>query len=323
VSDATHDAPLAASTALPALWVNGARAAPDAPAVAASDRGLLLADGVFETMRAYSTAHGAFVFRLDAHLARLAAALDALGIPHPERALGLPLAAHVRDALAASGARTCAVRLTVTRGVGQGLLPPTPAVPPTVLLALQPLPVVPPRVHADGLAARVATGRRNERAPTAGLKTLAYTDAVATLLEARRAGADEALLLDTRDRCSEASASNLFAVVGDALLTPSRDCGILPGITRDVVLERARALAPSLGLAAVEERPFGLDVLATAREAFLTSSLRELAPLVRVDGRPIGDGRPGPVTQALVAAFRACVAAEGAAAERAAADASR
>jgi branched-chain amino acid aminotransferase len=207
------------------VWVNGVRHAPGAPHVSAFDRGLTLADGVFETMRVY----GGAVFRLDRHLARLAGALDALAIAP---------AAGVRDAVLAAVADAAAgdprlgdaaVRVTVTRGAGDGVAPPALAAPPTVVVAVRPLPEFPARLHADGLTAHVASGRRNERAMTAGLKTLAYTDSVAAMLEARRAGADEALFLDTDGHCSEAAASNLFAVAGGALVTPPLTCGALPG----------------------------------------------------------------------------------------------
>ena len=123
---------------------------------------------------------------------------------------------------------------------------------------------------------------------TVGLKTLAYTEAVMALLEAQHAGADEALFLDTKGHCSEATSSNLFVWTGRTLLTPPASCGALPGITRQAVLEVATARGVPTA-----QRPFGLDHLLDAEEAFLTSSLRGLAPLVRVGGHTIGLGTPG------------------------------
>jgi branched-chain amino acid aminotransferase len=148
----------------------------------------------------------------------------------------------------------------------------------------------------------VATGRRNERAATAGLKMLAYGDSIVALVAAQRAGADEALFLDTEGHCSEATSSNLFAWTGDRLITPPVSCAVLPGITRATVIE----IAESLGLA-VEERPFGVDLLVGAHEAFLTSSLRGIAPLVRVDESVIGDGRPGAITRRIASAYSALI----------------
>jgi len=267
------------SEALPEIWVNGERQPSFAGAhLSASDRGLTLADGVFETMRA----HGGTVFRLDRHLARLGRALAALEISvRPE--LGDWVLEAVRASRVTLVSDAASVRLTVTRGIGAGGIAPPADARPTVIVAVTPLPVFPAAVYEVGLTAHVASGRRNERAMTAGLKTLAYTDAVAALLEAQRAGADEALFLDTEGHCSEATASNLFVWTGSTLVTPPVSCGALPGITRAAVLEIAGALG-----VLTAERAFGLDELLGATEAFLTSSLRGLAPLVRVGAHPIG-----------------------------------
>jgi branched-subunit amino acid aminotransferase/4-amino-4-deoxychorismate lyase len=125
------------------------------------------------------------------------------------------------------------------------------------------------------------------------------------MLEARQAGADDVLFLDTAGHCSEASSSNLFLRTGEMLVTPPLTCAALPGITRALVF----ALARAQGLA-VEERICELDELHAADEAFLTSSLRGIAPLVRVAGRAIGSGAPGDVTRRLRAAYLALLAEE-------------
>jgi branched-chain amino acid aminotransferase len=290
---------------LPAIWVNGVRQPPDGPHVSARDRGLTLADGVFETMRA----RDGTVFRLDRHLARLGGGLGRLRIPAPPglRAWVLEAAGAAGHAAQATpgGQGEAGVRLTVTRGPGAGGLKPPADPQPTVVVTVAPLPAFPPAMYDTGLTAHVASGRRNERAMTAGLKTLSYTDAVAALLEAQDAGADEALLLDTEGHCSEATASNLFVWTGDILLTPPVSCGALPGITREAVLELARAR----GMEAAE-RAFGLVELARAAEAFLTSTLRGVVPLARVGSRPIGTGAPGALTRQLADAYTALVARE-------------
>jgi branched-chain amino acid aminotransferase len=278
-----------------AVWVNGEPLASDSVHVSARDRGLTLADGVFETMRV----RNGRVFRLERHLARLSEALAVLGIPAPPEIRDWVLAA-----VRASGA-DAGVRLTVTRGIGAGGIAPPQRPRPTVILSLSARPQFPPSTYEAGLTAHVASGRRNERAMTAGLKTLSYTDAVAGLLEAQRAGAEEALFLDTEEHCSEATASNLFVWTGRVLLTPPVSCGALPGITRATILELARTEKMELS-----ERAFGLDDLLSGQEAFLTSSLRGIAPLVRVNGTPIGAGRPGPLTQRVSAAYAALVERE-------------
>jgi branched-chain amino acid aminotransferase len=281
---------------LPAIWVNGERKSSDEPHLSAADRGLTLADGAFETMRA----HAGVVFRLDRHLARLAHALATLEIEAPP-----DVRSHVLAAV--RGADAAAVRLVVTRGVGGGgvAVPPSAETRPTVIVSVSDPPVFPFATYEAGLTAHIASGRRNEHAMTAGLKTLAYTDSVLALIEARRAGADEAIFLDTEGHCSEATASNVFIWAAGTLVTPPLGCGALPGITRATVLE----LAGDLGVPTAE-RAFDVDELASADEAFLTSSLRGLAPLVRIGLRRIGRGTPGALTHRLSAAYTALVARE-------------
>jgi branched-chain amino acid aminotransferase len=275
------------------VWINGERQQSGGVHVSAGDRGLTLADGVFETMRV----KGGTVFRLRRHLARLEHGLAVLEIPPPPELDDWVLGA-IRTALG----RDASIRLTVTRGVGPAGVGPPDGAQPTVIITVSPIPSFPASIYDVGLTAHVASGRRNERAMTAGLKTLAYTDAIAGLLEARRADADEALFLDTEGHCSEATASNLFAWTGRVLVTPPLSCGVLPGITRETVLE----LAQAQGLPALE-RAFGLEELLAAEEAFLTSSLRGLAPLVRVGPQAIGRGTPGHWTRRLAEAYRTLV----------------
>ena len=283
----------------PLVWVNGERVG--SPSVSVHDRGVTLADGVFETMHVRRGAP----FRLDRHLTRLRRGLAALEIPGPPALDDWVRHAVSRESIGSVGGEHASLRITVTRGVGpSGVGAPT-VVRPTVIVTLSAMPVFASSIYDKGLAVHLASGCRNERSMTAGLKTLAYTDAVAGLLEARRAGADEALFLDTEGHCSEATASNLFVWTGSMLLTPPVSCGALPGVTRQAVLELARAQ----GLDTVE-RAFGLEELLAAAEAFLTSSLRGLAPVVRVGPDTIGHGTPGPITARLTGEYRALVDSE-------------
>ena len=240
------------------------------------------------------------MFRLERHLARLEQSLAVLEIPAPPE---------LRDWIHASLPDVqdgdAAIRLTVTRGVGAAGLPPPAEVVPTVLVVVSPRPVFPAATYEAGLTAQIASGRRNEHAMTAGLKTVAYTDAVLALLEARRAGADEAIFLDTAGHCSEATASNLFALSQGILITPPLTCAALPGVTRATVLE----LASALNIPAAE-REFELDELLGSDEIFLTSSLRGIAPVSRVGEHAIGSGTPGPVTRRIAAEYAAVVERE-------------
>jgi branched-chain amino acid aminotransferase len=281
---------------LGAVWVNGKRLPVAALHVSARDRGLTLADGLFETMRA----HRGVVFRLDRHVGRLVRSLGVLEIPAPP-----DLRDWVLAAIPDRAAEDVSVRLTVTRGIGASGVAPSADVEPTVIVSVNPFPVFPPAMYEHGLAIHVASGRRNEQAMTAGMKTTAYTEAIVAFLEARRAGADDALFLDTAGHCSEATSSNLFLRAGNELVTPPTSCAALPGITREAVLEIAR----TMGVAAAE-RAFGLDELLDADEAFLTSSLRGIAPVAKVGGRALGGGVPGDLTRQVSAAYASLVTRE-------------
>jgi branched-chain amino acid aminotransferase len=278
---------------------------PALPQLSLLDRGFTLADGLFETMRAT----GGAIFRLRPHLDRLRAGAAALHIAIPD---DLDLDALVAAALhraADAGLADAAVRLTVSRGpAAHGL--GARGGRATVVLLVQPPPRFAPDIHERGITAAIASGRRNERAMTAGLKTLAYTDAIMALAEARARGADDALVLDTEGHLAEGSSSNVFLVLGRTLATPPLSCGALPGVTRAAVLELARGLG-----IAVAERALVRRELRAAREIFLTSSLRGIAPVVRVVGDGggelvVGDGAPGPVTRALVEAYAELVRRE-------------
>jgi branched-chain amino acid aminotransferase len=248
---------------------------------------------LFETMRA----RRGIVFRLDAHLDRLHAGARVLGIPIPP-GLRDHVAAAARTAFT-YGYDHASVRLTLTRGPAPPGLAPPPHPAPTIALTISPLN---PPSEPKPVVAAMARARRNEHALTSGLKTLAYTESVLALSQARAEGADDAVFLDTAGHVSEATASNLFAVIDGSLITPPLSCGVLPGITRATVLE----IAPALGIT-VSEREIPEPELAMAREVFLTSSIREIAPLVRIGTTVIGTGKPGEVTQQLIASYTARV----------------
>lgn len=264
---------------------------PEAARIDPADRGLLLGDGLFETLRAYAGRP----FRLDAHVARLAAGATALGIPLP-----LPsarIAAAVVETLAANRlGGDAAVRITLTRGPGlRGLLPPGAPRPTLMVTAASFTPAPPGRA----LAAITSAIRRNEHSPLAQLKSLNYLDNVLAQREAAENGADEAVLLNTAGRLACAARANLFLVRGRSLLTPAVSEGVLPGIARAEVL----AIARDLGIEA-HETPLDRDTLRHADEAFLSNSLIEIAALGRVDGRTIADGEIGPLTARIAETYR-------------------
>lgn len=276
-------------------WLNGKMVPEREAAVSLADRGVLFGDGLFETLRAYN----GNVFRLLRHLARLEAGAAALSIPLPCPTEALAEA--VAETLHANRLGNASVRLTLTRGPGPGIqLPLSPE--PTLFITARALTV---DRAGQPCTAHVVSFPRNERSPLVRLKTLNYLECVLGREEARRAGADEGLFRNRRGSLTEGAASNLFLVREGVLFTADEDSGLLPGITREAILE----LASTLGIPR-RVSPVAMTVLGTATEAFLTNTLIEVAPLVAVDGRPVGSGEPGPVTRRLAEAYRDLVRSE-------------
>ena len=266
------------------VWLDGALVDEEAARVSARDHGFLVGDGVFETLRVYAGEP----FDLEEHLARLAESAAAMGLELG----GHDLARAARDVLEENALADARMRITVTSGGGPAGLARGDG-PPTVLVVAAPLTPWPPTSSA--IVSRV---RRDEHSPLAGVKTISLAESVVALSEARAAGADEALLLNLAGDVCEATTANVFAVRDGVPVTPPLDSGCLAGITREHVL--------ALG---GEERALAPEDVRGADEAFLTSSTREVQPLVAIDGRPVGAGRPGPVTGRLADAYSEMVAA--------------
>ncbi len=242
------------------VYLNGDLRAASDVGIDPRDRGFLLGDGVFETLRARS----GHTERLDAHLARLRRGAAALSIPLPQRdaALADAIAAVLAENGLTSG--TASLRITLSRGPGGRGLPPPDSVAPTLLITAS------AASDAPMPAARVAltSVARNRHSPTANIKCLGYADQVIARMQATDAGCDEALMPNDAGRLACASAANLFLLRGGRLISPSLDEGVLAGVTRAALL----ALAPGLGLA-VEERPVEPAELAEADAVLLTNSL--------------------------------------------------
>jgi branched-subunit amino acid aminotransferase/4-amino-4-deoxychorismate lyase len=280
------------------VWVDGRLLPADGPHLSVFDRGFQLGDGVFETLRAL----GSHPTELAEHIARLRHSAAGLDIPLPDD-IGDRLAAAIAELLAADGLDgpdgDASVRVTVSRGPfrGRGLLPPDEVVAATIAIQAWPV-VAPPPDHLErGLHLIASAVRRDPSNPIATLKTTSRADYVYARLEARRAGADDALFLTTDGHLSEGTTANIFLVRhthadgAPELATPSLDRAILPGTTRSWLL----AWGGRVGLRAVEAW-LTSDDLATADEAFLSSSVAGILPVTRFEGASIGDGRPGPWT---------------------------
>ncbi len=272
------------------VWLDGALVPADAALVPARSPGVMQGLGAFETFRWYA---GRGVFRLAAHLARLAAALDALAIPCPGDWHALPDA--VRHTVVANGpAADAVVRLTVTaESDGQA---------PHVLIHLRDV-SYPTALYDRGVDALVCTAAR-ERA-VARHKLTSYAGLAIYHAQAVSAGYDEAILVDSSGQVLEGTTTNVFIVQDGEAWTPPVSLPVLPGVTRAAVLE----VAPTVGLKA-REALIGIDELSAATEAFLTNSVAEILPLTRLQGRAVGDGRPGPAAVALTTAYRDRVCTE-------------
>lgn len=272
--------------------INGVIHKPEEALVSVYDRGFLYGDGVFETIRTY----GGEPFALDEHLARLGRSAEKVGIAMPVEPAALAL--EVRLAVRAARNPESYARIILTRGEGPLGLDPALALTPLRVILVEPLVPLPVALYRDGAkVVTVRTARAADAAPSA--KVSNYLGSMLALKQAKAAGAHEALILDHEGAIVEGATSNLFLVRRGALVTPPEAAGILAGITRAHVIE----VAGELGLSVTLEAIFPRD-LDGAEEAFLTSSLREIIPVVQVDDRVVGDGRPGPVTRAVHAAFR-------------------
>ena len=260
------------------------------------DHGFLYGYGLFETMRAY----GGHLFRLEKHLARLdrsarALNIDLEGITSLEKA--------VYDTLEANQLSDARIRLSISPGEEE-LAPGVPAKgKPTVFIMAKSY--VPPSedVYRRGFTAIVSRVHRSTRSPSSSLKSLSSLDILLARQEAASYGVDHAIMLNDDGLVAEGSSSNVFHVKNGTLFTPAEHCGILPGVTRDVVM---RELAPSLGIRTQEVDVSLVDLL-EADEAFLTNSMIEVMPLTILADRSIGSGRPGALTQRLMKAYKALV----------------
>lgn len=262
-------------------WLNGVLLPAEKATLSISDRGLLLGDGLYETMR---VAKGHAV-RLERHLARLHQGAKVIDLPVSDSSLSNPsvpvfsLEDAIAETIAANALDHGSLRLTITRGSGPRGIPPPEQPTPTILItAFAAGPVLSP--------ARVITARRtrrNEWSPLAAVKSINCLDDIVARLEAREAGCDDALLLNTAGVVAEATAANIFARFGDQLLTPPLIDGCLPGITRAAILETT-----------AREVSFTPDDLRRADEIFLTSSLG-IRAVAELDGRTL-PACPGPET---------------------------
>lgn len=257
------------------------------------DHGLLYGDGVFEGMRSY----GGRVFRLEEHLDRLWASAKAiwLEIPIARAELGR----QIHELLKTNGISDGYVRLVVTRGAGTLGLDPNRTSNPQIIIITDHIALYPEEFYENGLEIVTASTIRNHSAALSPrIKSLNYLNNILAKIEGLRAGCIEAMMLNHKGEVAECTGDNIFIVRHGSVYTPPLDAGILDGITRQTVITLAR----EEGLTVHESALTKYDVY-TADECFLTGSAAEIIPVVRIDDRVIGSGRPGPVTRDLTRLF--------------------
>jgi branched-chain amino acid aminotransferase len=265
------------------------------------DHGLLYGDGIFEGIRAYNGR----VFRLKEHIDRLFCSAKSilLSVPmgHAE------LMAAVVETCRRNKVRNGYIRLVVTRGVGTLGLNPNRCKNPSVIIIAGKIQLYPPELYQRGMEIiTVPTTRSLHSALNPAIKSLNYLNNILAKIEANNGGCEEAVMLNAQGYVAECTGDNIFIVSEGRLLTPPLSAGALHGITRRVVMDLARESGVE-----VSEPNMTRHELFNADECFLTGSGAEIVPVVKIDGRVIGDGKPGPLTGKLVAQYHALTNASG------------
>jgi D-alanine transaminase len=270
------------------VYLNGEFLPPDQAKVSVFDRGFIFGDGVYEVIPVF----GGRLFRLPHHLMRLDASLSAIRLrnPHTQQEWN-----NIFTRLLATGSGDQSIYLQITRGVAPRDHAFPPNITPTVFAYAQPLKYSPPEQLAQGVAAVTAADIRWQRCD---IKAIALLANALLRQQAIDQDAVEAILM--RDGVvTEGAASNIFVIKNGHLVTPPKGPFILPGITRDLVVEIARAKGVPC-----DELPVKIEMLRSADEVWLTSSTKEILPITRIDGRPVGNGKPGPMHAKMFALYK-------------------
>jgi branched-chain amino acid aminotransferase group I len=280
------------------VYLNGSLVPVSKAQISVFDYGFLYGYGLFETMRAYNDK----IFLLDRHIKRLVDSAGKIGLG--DRLAGIDLAQACADTLEANKLKEARVRMTVTGGEADVYPWADSGGKPTVLISARRYRPFTAEKYRQGFHVGIASVRRSRESLIAALKATSYLASVIARKEAAAQGLDESLLLNDDGFIAEGGACNVFFVKSSRLVTPSLDSGILPGITRDVVME----LADKLEMV-VTEGTVGIGIFKQCEEAFLTNSVMEIMPLTGVSDASgnkvtIGKGKPGKITRQLMAAYR-------------------
>ena len=267
--------------------------------VSVFDHGFLYGDGVYDTIRSY----GPRIFMRDEHLSRLFRSAEAIGltIPIPLERWGDILHETMIRNEVGTEQRDAYLRITVSRGAGDIGLDPALCASPTVVVMARLLVPPAPSLYETGVTVIVASTKRNlPSALSPQIKATNFLNNIQAKREAIAAGAFDSILLNWEHHLTESTISNVFFVLDGTLLTPALECGLLDGITRMTVIQLAKELDIH-----VEEGRYTVDQLYQADECFLTNTSMEIMPVTSIDRRPVGDGKPGPLTLKLREQFMA------------------
>ncbi|MEK6728867.1 MAG: branched-chain-amino-acid transaminase [Planctomycetota bacterium] len=276
------------------IYLNGQIVPQEEAKVSVFDHGLLYGDGVFEGIRAYNGK----IFTLQEHLDRLYASAGAISLTIPISKAEMGDA--IKNTMAANNLTDSYIRLVVTRGVGKLGLDPNKCARPQIIIITDTIELYSKALYEKGLdIVTVTTIRNHFSALDPKIKSLNYLNNILAKIESIRAGAGEALMLNKDGYVAECAGDNIFIVKDNALITPPASAGILIGITRNLVMK----LAADMGITVKEELMTRCD-LYIADECFLTGTAAEIIPVVTIDTRVIGTGKPGKVTQALLKKYR-------------------
>jgi branched-chain amino acid aminotransferase len=278
-----------------AVYVNGKITAANDAVIPVYDHGFLFGEGVYETLRTYNRVP--FLYEQHCRRMRASAGYLALDVPFSDE----QLRGWIEETVAAAGdLREAYIRVLFTRGVGELSYDPKATPEPSLVIIVKPFEEPPARVFTDGIRISLVSILRNHPGSVNPIiKSNNLLNNALAMQEALRRGGEEGLMCNYRGELSECAQSNFFLVRDGAALTPKSEAGLLEGVTRAFLFEVGR----EIGVAVEEATLYPAD-LDSAQEAFITGSTRELSPVVRIDDRVIGTGRPGPVTQKLLAGFR-------------------
>ncbi len=268
------------------IYINGKFFKQSQALISVNEGGFLFGEGIFETMRAYSGS----VFRLTEHLERILGSCRFLKLPFKENAQSLT--EKINQTLQINNLSNAYLKLIISSGNKSSLTSTTSS--PTLIIIAREFESYPQRIYKEGFKAITSKIRRNPYSPLAQHKSLNFLENVLGKREAEERGKKEAIFIDPQGNLTEGATTNIFLVKQGSVISPALNSMILPGITREVVLE----ISSNLGIP-IEERRVELKELYEAEEAFLTNSLVEIMPLVQVDSHIIVKGVPGPLTQKL------------------------